>query len=187
MPNNIDDPILSALEEYERDPNKNDKKAILLTRQGGYFLYGNRFCSIEEYELELLDAHCQVQGKEVQDPIFLKMRGSSLCVTGQRHYDPTMVSLIFHIGLEKDEPLRGILLAYGQEARLSLFCDVAIEELYRLSHKLEAQSQPQITPDEDLRQYAENLRRRDLHGLTGLYLMSKPLKLLMEEKSGPDY
>lgn len=54
MSKDIKGPILSALERYERDPDKNGKKAVLLTPQGGYFLYGNRFCGIEEYELELM-------------------------------------------------------------------------------------------------------------------------------------
>jgi len=45
MPENTHDPILSILKAYERDPGLNDKKAVLLSSQGGYFLYGNRFCS----------------------------------------------------------------------------------------------------------------------------------------------
>ena len=48
MSKGIDEPILSALRAYEHDPDRNGKKAILLTPHGGYFLYGNRFCTIRE-------------------------------------------------------------------------------------------------------------------------------------------
>ena len=51
MSKSIEDPILSALRSYERAPS-NSKRAVLLTAQGGYFLYGDRFCGIQDYELE---------------------------------------------------------------------------------------------------------------------------------------
>ena len=40
MSKSIDDTILSALREYERGPDQNEKKAVLLTPRGGFFLYG---------------------------------------------------------------------------------------------------------------------------------------------------
>lgn len=184
MPNRIDDPIISTLREYERDPDKNGKKAILLTPQGGYFLFGNRFCGIEEYELELSDAHCRIQGKGVRDPIFFRLRKNSLCVIGKQMYSPDLVSLIFHISLGEDEPLRGILLALGREARLALFNNGETEELYQLSRRAIPNTVPQIPPDGKLQQYAENLRKNDLHWLTSLYLQGQQLKDFPAFRSG---
>ena len=77
---------------------------------------------------------------------------------------------------------RSILLAREDEARFSLFCDASIEEVYRLSRKREIPPYLWTPPDEELRQYAEGLRRNDLHGLTGLYLCGRPVKSLWEEK-----
>ena len=183
MPKGIEDPILSALRTYERSPDRNGKKAVLLTPQGGYFLYGNRFCSILEYELELQSDSIQLQGGTVTSPIFLSYTQDALTVAGAQQYSPQMVSLVFHIDLgEGDGLLRGVLLAREKQARFSLFCDAAIEELYRLSRKAEMRPFPQIPPDEELRQYAERLRRNDLHGLTGLYLCGRLVKSLLEEK-----
>ena len=178
MSKDIKGPILSALERYERDPDKNGKKAVLLTPQGGYFLYGNRFCGIEEYELELMCNSCQIQSKTVQTPLFFAVKESRLDMVGEQLYHPILVSLIFHINLDADEPLRGILLAYGQEARLALFHDVATEELYRLSRKSISRTAVHVPPDSELQQFAENLRKNDLHWLTSLYLWGQQLKYL---------
>lgn len=176
------DPILSILEVYERDPARNEKKALLLTPQGSYFLYGNRFCSILDYDLEFQSDLCRIQGKSVQSTIFLGLLQDGFHAVGEQPHKPDLVSLIFHIDIGEGELLRGILLAIGQEARFVLFCDAAAEELYRLSRKINVPTQPQILPDADLQQYAENLRRSDLHGLTGLYLQGRPLKSLLDEK-----
>lgn len=184
MSKGIDDPILSALRAYERSPDRDGKKAVLLMPQGGYFLYGNRFCSIREYDLELQSDSVQLQGGEVNTPIFLLRTQEGFSTVGAQQCSPQLVSLIFHIDLgEEDGLLRGIFLAKEKDAKLVLFCDEAIEELYRLSRKREGQPLPQLPPDEDLRQYAESLRRKDLHGLTGLYLSGKPLKSLLGEKA----
>lgn len=182
MSKGIDDPILSALQTYERSPDRNEKKAVLLTPQGGYFLYGNRFCSIQKYDLELWSDTVQLQGDAVNSPIFLTCAQGGFSMAGTQRCSPQLVSLIFHIDLgEEDGLLRGILLVKGRDVRFSLFCDAAIEELYRLAREKEVQSSHRIPPDEELRQYAENLRRKDLHGLTGLYLRGKPVRSLLEE------
>ena len=76
MPRNNGAPILTVLKKYERDPDRNHKKAVLLTPQGGYFLYGNRFCSVLDYELELISDSSQIQGCTVQKALF-----SALCRT----------------------------------------------------------------------------------------------------------
>ena len=174
MPRNNGDPILTVLKKYERDPNRNHKTAVLLTPQGGYFLYGNRFCSILDYELELISDSSQIQGRIVQKALFFGVMQDGFQAVGEKIGTPESVSLIFHIDLgEEDDLLRGILLAVGQEYRFALFCDETVEELYRLSHRTNPYSVKSVLPDEDLRQQAEQIRRNDLHTLTGFYLQSK--------------
>lgn len=175
MPKSMVDPIAAILSEYERDPARNEKKAVLLTPQGGYFLYGNRFCSIRDYELEFQSDSCQVQSKSVQMPLFLGILQDRFHAVGPEPCQTELVSLIFHIDLGEEELLRGILLALKQEVRFVLFCDAAIEELYRLSRKTSKTSWPPLPPGESLQQHAENLRRNDLHGLTELYLRGRPI------------
>lgn len=176
MPKGMTDPILSTLKGYERDPARNEKKAVLLMPQRGYFLYGNRFCDILDYELEFYSDFCQIQGKSVQHTIFLGMLKDGFHAVGEQPYKPDLVSLIFHIDLGDGELLRGILLATERETRFALFCDAAIEELYRLSRKTSTAALPPILPDAGLQQHAEGLRRSDLHGLTELYLQGKMLR-----------
>ena len=178
MPKDIKNPILTALEQYERDPDRNGKKAFLLTPQGGYFLYGNRFCSITEYELELLGNSCQIQGRTVRKPLFLHLKGNQLEVIDKQLSGPALVSLIFHIDLGEDEPFRGILLAHGQKAKLALFHDSEMEELYRLSRIAIPSTVIPVSPDGEFQQFAENLRKNDLHWLTSLYLRGQQLKYL---------
>ena len=184
MPKGISDPILSSLKEYERDTRRDGKKAVLLTPQGGYFLYGNRFCSIRDYELEFQCDSRQISGDTVSKPLFITILPDRFRVVGESFSIPEILSLIFHIGLgEENELLRGILLAREQEVRLSLFCDAGVEELYRLSRKASAHLAPRIMPGEELQQYAESLRRKDLHGLAGLYLFSKSVKEITLENN----
>lgn len=182
MPKGMTDPIVSMLEKYERDPARNEKKAVLLTPQGSYFLYGNRFCSILDYDLEFRSDLLQVQGKSVHSAIFLGLLQDGFHAVEKQPHKPDLVSLIFHIDIGEGELLRGILLAIRQEARFVLFCDTAVEELYQLSRKINVPTQPQIMPGKELQQYAEDLRRGDLYGLTGLYLQGGPLKSLLDEK-----
>ena len=176
MPKQNTDPILSALKDYEHAPG--DKKAALLTPQGGYFLFGNRFCPIDTYELSMTDAACRIEGAQVQSPVFFSILPDGFHAIGERRYTPEMVSLIFRVGLSGDEQLRGILLSVGTQARLAIFCDPAIEEVYRLSWQVQGLRSQTFPPDEMLEQYAEDIRRRDLHGLTDLYLHGEQLKRL---------
>lgn len=181
MPKGMEDPILSALKKYEHNPTQNDKKAVLLTPQGGYFLYENRFCSILDYELEFVSDSCQIQGKSVQQTIFLGILQDGFRAVGEQEYAPRLVSLIFHIDLGDGELLRGILLAVGEGVRFTLFCDSSVEELYRLSRRIGLVSEIRVPPDHMIRQYAEKLRRNDLHGLTGLYLKGNRLNSVPKE------
>lgn len=176
MSKGIDDLILDRLKRYERDLVRNDKRAVLLMPQGGYFLYGNRFCSIQDYEIEFRSDSCQIQGKAVRQPLFLGILQDGFHAVGKQVYQVELASLIFHIDLGDGELLRGILLAVGQEVSFALFCDATVEETYRLSRKVALQSSVQIPPDEELQRQAEELRRNDLHGLTGLYLQSVQLR-----------
>ena len=176
MPKEVKDQIQSALEKYAHDPDKNRKKGVLLTPQGGFFLYGNRFCSIEEYELELFSENFQVQGSTVHRPLLFSIQQDGFCVTGDKPCKAELVSLIFHIKLDEDDLLRGIMLAFEQEIQLALFCDPSTEELYRLSRRIGACPAAQIPPDDRLQQYAEKIRRNDLHWLTSLYLQGRQLK-----------
>ncbi len=182
MPRNKGDPILAVLKKYEQDPDRNHKKAVFLTPQNGYFLHGNRFCSILDYELELISDSSQIQGSKVQKPLFFSVMQDGFQAVGEKIGTPELVSLIFHIDLgQEDDLLRGILLVTGQEYRFALFCDEAVEELYRLSRRTNPYSVKAVPPDEDLRQQAEQIRRNDLHTLTGFYLQSKQLKLIANE------
>lgn len=181
VPKRLDDPVLAALKEYGQLPGDTAKKGVLLTPAGGYFLYGDRFCGMEEFELEFMDADCRIQGREVPSPLFFCIRPGTLRVTGDRPYNPTLVSLIFHIRLEQDEPLRGILLSAGQEMRFALFTDAETEGLYRLSRKTVPSAMPPVPPEDTLEGYAENLRRNDLHWLTNLYLQGRQVRYLPGE------
>lgn len=182
MSKSIEDPILSALRSYERAPS-NSKRAVLLTAQGGYFLYGDRFCGIQDYELELRSEDCQISGTAVREALFFGLYQERFHAAGKRPLTPALVSLIFHIDLgEEDGLLRGILLAQADEARTALFCDAAVEELYRLSRRTDILPAASVPADELLRQEADALRRADLHGLTGLYLQSKRLSARSAEE-----
>lgn len=178
MPKDVKDPIQSALEKYVHDPDKSQKKGVLLTPQGGFFLYGNRFCSIEKYELELFSKDLQVQGSTVHSPLFFSILQDGLCVTGDKPYKSELVSLIFHIRLDEDDLLRGIMLALEQEVQLALFCDPSTEDLYRLSRRINTYPAVQIPPDDGFQQFAEEIRRNDLHWLASLYLQGQKLKPL---------
>lgn len=177
----LDDPVLAALKEYGQLPGDTAKKGVLLTPAGGYFLYGDRFCSMEEFELEFMDADCRIQGREVPSPLFFCILPDLLRVTGAQLYNPALVSLIFHIRLEQDEPLRGILLALGQEVRFSLFTNAETEGLYRLLRKAVPSPITPVPPEDTLEGYADDLRRNDLHWLTSLYLQGRQVRYLPGE------
>lgn len=180
MLKNINDKILSALKQYECDPDCNQKKAILLTPQGGYFLYGNCFCSITAYELEFFSETFQMQGATVRQTLFLGILQDGFHAVGKEAYHVELVSLIFRIDLGEEEPLRGILLAQNQNAEFTLFSDISVEKLYRLSRRVAMPSHSDfiVPPDETLCQYAETLRQNDLHKLIKLYSYGNKLKSL---------
>lgn len=184
MLNDIKDPILSAISAYEHDRELNNKKAILLTPSNSCFLYGNRFCVIRDFELEFVSENCRVQGDAVQKPMFLAIQQDGFRVVGEKPLAPELVSLIFHIDLgSEDELLRGILLSMMGETKFALFCDPAIEEVYRLSRKTNVYPNEFITPDEDFQKISEALRRKDLRGLAELYLKGQPVRRLFDHDS----
>lgn len=126
------DRILAALRQYEQE--SREKRAVLLTSTGGYYLFDQQFCEISEYELSLSGKELHVQGASVPCGIFLGVVGNTLqwAATNTDYFQPDRMSLIFHIVLDKEsELLRGILFARRQTAYLSLFTDPDMEELYR--------------------------------------------------------
>ncbi len=88
------DPILSALRSYERAPEQSGKKAVLLTPGGGYFLYGNRFCSIRDYELELEADSCQIRGETVREPLFWRMMSQQEKILSKTFVAIILISMI---------------------------------------------------------------------------------------------
>lgn len=176
------DRILSALRQYEQEPR--EKRAVLLTPTGGYYLFDQRFCSISEYELSLAGKELCVQGTSVPCGVFLGVVRNVLqwAATDTDNFQSDRLSLIFHIALgEESELLRGILFARHQAAYLSLFTDPNMEELYRAVSIPTLESTSENTISEDLSAYAQDCARRDLHKLTALYLHSNKLSQLQRE------
>lgn len=176
------DRILTALRQYEQEPR--EKRAVLLTPTGGYYLFDQRFCGISEYELSLAGKELYVQGSSVPCGVFLGVVGNTLqwAATNTDHFQPDRLSLIFHIALDEErELLRGILFARCQTAYLSLFTDPDMEELYRAVSIPTSESTPENVISEDLSAYAQDCARRDLHKLTALYLHGGKLSQLKRE------
>lgn len=173
MPENLEDRILCALKQYEGIPAKLEKKAVLLTPNGGYFLYGNRFCSISGYELEMSAGPVQMQVARVTRSLFFSVCQSALTVAGVEQ--PEYVSLIFHMDLGEDGLLRGILFCAGQDADLVLFTDEKVEKIYRTSCRLNQAKRVRLPPEGELCKAAENIRQNDLRWLTALYLNGRKL------------
>lgn len=179
MSNNTKDPVLTALEEYEQFPASNDKKAFLLTPEGGFFLYGNRFCTMQEYELDLVSKDRQIWGQRVTgSPLFVMLSAGGLRIEPGQPCTPALVSLIFHVATGADELLRGILLALGSEVQFSLFSDKSLEDLFRLARKPILTEIINVLPGQEVFQYAADQRQNDLRCLANLYLHGRPLKHL---------
>lgn len=175
------DKLSAALRQYEQE--QREKRAVLLTPDGGYYLFDRQFCGIQEYELSLSGKELQIQGTSVPCSIFLGVVEDTLKWavkdTGDFHLD--RLSLIFHIALEDDSNLlRGILFAQQQKAYLSLFSNPDIEALYRAASQPVQVPLPVITASEDLTAYARSCARNDLHTLTELYLRGRRLSQLKE-------
>ena len=174
------DKLSIALRQYERE--QREKRAVLLIPDGGYYLFGRQFCGIREYELSLAGGGLQGQGTSVPCSIFLGIVGNNLqwAVKDTEDLILDRLSLIFHIALEEDELLRGILFARQQTAYLSLFTDPGMEELYRAASQPVQIPLPVIAASEELSAYARNCARNDLHTLTELYLCGSRLSQLRE-------
>lgn len=175
------DKLWAALRQYERE--QREKKAVLLTPGGGYYLFGRQFCGIQEYELSLAGEALQIQDTSVPCGIFLGVVENKLqwTVKDTGDFQLNRLSLIFHIALEDDgDLLRGILFARQQTAYMSLFTDPDIEKLYRAASQPVQLPLPVIAASEDLTAYARSCARNDLHTLTELYLRGSRLSQLKE-------
>lgn len=109
------DEIMRALRQYEREPGT--KKAVLLTQNGGYYLYDGRFCAISDFELCVTGEKLHIQGTSVPCGLFFGVVDSGLrWSVGERGaFLPERLSLIFHIALgDTEELLRGIPFAQGE-------------------------------------------------------------------------
>ncbi len=168
------DQIESALREYEKE--HCPKNGILLTPRGGYYLYDNRFCSINDFELLLTSERICMQGESVGCDLFFGLtEGTLRWSTGENaKFEPNRLSLIFHIKCDDgDGVLRGILFARSRAAYLSIFTDYGIEQLYRVASIQERERIPHIYPSDELVEIAESCGRNDLSILGTLYRQSK--------------
>lgn len=174
--------VIEALRQYERE--QRSKKAVLLTPDGGYYLYENRFCSISDFELTVTGPDLQVQGNSVPCALFFGVTEDTLCWSAKETGSswPDRLSLIFHIALaDEDGLLRGILFAQGQKAYLTLFTDADTEKLYRAVSASAQSPTLRVSPEQELTAYAANCARNDLHRLTALYLNGQRLSQLRGE------
>ena len=179
--------IIRALQQYERE--LFPKRAVLLTPNGGYYLYDNRFCGLHDFELCLSSPDLQIQAPLVPCSLFFGMAGDTLAwsVRDAGPFAPDRLSLIFHIAFDgEDSLLRGILFANSSKAHMALFTDSETEKLYR-AVTATAQSPPPVSvPDQELTDCAAECARNDLHRLTTLYLHGQKISQLRREVSGHD-
>ncbi len=170
----MQDQIESAMREYEEE--RCPKNGILLTSRGGYYLYDNQFCSINDFELFLTGDQICMQGESVNCDLFFGLTEGTLRWSAVENADfaPDRLSLIFHIKCGNgDEVLRGILFARNWTAYLSIFTDYGIEQLYRVASVQEKGRLPYIYPSDELIDIAESCGRNDLSVLGTLYRQSK--------------
>lgn len=173
------DEIMKALRQYEREPET--KKAVLLTQNGGYYLYDGRFCTISTFDLYVTGGSLHIQGTSVPCGLFFGVVDGKLrwSVGENGAFLPERLSLIFHIALgDTGELLRGILFAQGERAYLSLFTSADAEDLYRAVTISTPKNAPPPVVSEELSQLAEDCARDDLHRLTALYLHGQRLSQL---------
>lgn len=170
------DAVAKALDAFMRE--KRSKRGFLLTEGGAFFLYDNKFCSISEYDIRLKSCDYNLFGKAVNQPVFASLSGNELLGAAIPEGEITVDSLrlTFHIpcGETPEELLRGVFFAKGQQARLALFTDPAIEEVILMIEKT-----VEITlfpPFSELLEQNESCNRSDLRMLTELYLKGQALK-----------
>ena len=173
MPNQIE----AALIEYTQE--RQDKQGVLLTPEGGYYLYGGQFCPIKEFDLSLTADGICLQGASVPLELFLGMAGGALrwCVKKDETVSIERLSLIFHIFFEdKAEMLRGILFVQNGNAHSVLFTNPETEQLYRAVNIPASHTGPQEPGRAaELQAFATECGQEDLHILTELYVHGQRL------------
>ena len=180
------DKLSTALRQYERE--QRTKKAVLLLPDGGYYLFDRQFCSIKEYELSLAGQDIHIQGSRVPCSLFFGLVEDKLqwSIKDTGDFRPEQMSLIFHIALEDEELLRGILFIRQQNTCFSLFTDPDIEKLYRTVNQPVQIGPPVYAADKTLTDYARSCTRNDLHKLTALYLHGSRLSQLRQAMEADD-
>ncbi len=179
--------LAAALEAYEKDGRS--KKGVLLTQDGGYFLYGNRICSMRDFEITLKSKYIEIQGKDVPSVLFFGIAENELMWSAAEnaHIIPHYLSIIFHIQIEvPDRLIHGILFARQDEAYLSMFTDPETENLYRAVVAY-VPNEPLIVPiGDDLKLFAQEHDRDKLKILTSLYRNSETLKHMRDRQGKKD-
>lgn len=181
------DEIVRSLQQYEKE--SCSKRGVLLTPGGGYYLYGNRFCGLRDFELCLSGPDLQIQAQAVPCGLFFGMAGDTLSWSARDTgpFTPDRLSLIFHIPFDsEDSLLRGILFANGSKAHMALFTDAEMEELYRAVAATAQSPLSTDVPDKELQDCAAACARNDLHRLTALYLHGQKTSQLRKEVSSHD-
>ena len=94
MPNLVETALIEYIQERQ------DKQGILLTPEGGYYLYGGQFCPIQAFDLSLAaDGLCLQGASSVPLDLFFGLAGGVLrwCVKKDSDISIERLSLIFHI------------------------------------------------------------------------------------------
>ena len=158
MPNLVETALIEYIQERQ------DKQGILLTPEGGYYLYGGQFCPIQAFDLSLAaDGLCLQGASSVPLDLFFGLAGGVLrwCVKKDSDISIERLSLIFHIFFEDGaDLLRGIL-----------FTNPETERLYRaVSAPASRAGSQESDRTAELQSLAAECGQEGLHILTELYL-----------------
>lgn len=172
------DEITRAIDQYARL--RGDKRGFLLTSENTYFLFENRFCGINGYQLRLQSEHYHIDSSRIEQPIFWGLSGEELfcAATPAQRLEPHVLRLIFHIACN-DEPdgiLRGICFVKDARAYLSLFADASIEALLLAVETETALHKPAAPPGSDLPNLLQETNLNEMRLLTALYINSQPCR-----------
>lgn len=170
------DEIAKALARFSKE--RSTKRGFLFTRTNAYYLYDSRFCSLCDYQIRLQSPACNMNTDRIDTPLFVGVVEKTLQYAAiPKHLLPVeYLRLLFHVasGSESDELLRGILVSKGTEARLAVFTDPAIEEMF-----LEAEAvnrSPPIVSDCKIAELQQHYARNDLRLLVELYMQGAEMK-----------
>ncbi len=169
MPNLVETALIEYIQERQ------DKQGILLTPEGGYYLYGGQFCPIQAFDLSLAaDGLCLQGASSVPLDLFFGLAGGVLrwCVKKDSDISIERLSLIFHIFFEDGaDLLRGILFVQNGDTHSILFTNPETERLYRaVSAPASRAGSQESDRTAELQSLAAECGQEGLHILTELYL-----------------